>query len=211
MNTTSPHIPFENLADLAEASMDAADIEAKRRETATHLASCIECAGELKRLEGVMTLMRTDREPDAPRDVMSYALNLFAGRAKSKAPSALRRLVAALTYDSRTNLTPAFGVRSASSGSHQLVYSAEGHDFELRLSSVENDWVVSGQLFGEECGGGEVKLIKLADSQSEGETRVAGLNELCEFILPPVAPGHYQLVFQLGEVEVEVPEFELIA
>lgn len=199
---------------MAEARHEA-DIDNDRRETATHLASCAQCAAELHRLENVMTLMRTDRDPDAPRDILSYAVNLFAQRAQAKAPSTLRRLVAALTFDSRQNLTPAFGVRSGLPGlpeSQQLLYSAEGHDVELRLTAVEDDWVVAGQLFGEDCAGGEVKLVKLDQvvKSESGGAGVVPLNELCEFMLPPVAPGRYQLLVRLGEVEVEIPEFELI-
>ena len=209
MNKT-PHIPFEKLADLAEARLESADLEAKRRETATHLASCVECAGELKRLESVITLMRTDREPDAPRDVLSYAVNLFAQRAQSKSASPIRRLVATLIFDSRRNLTPAFGVRSGLSGSQQLIYSVEGQDLELRLTAEQDKWLVAGQLFGEDCAGGEVKLTSLA-AQSEQKSTVTNLNELCEFVLPLVPPGHYQLRVRIGDLQVEIPEFELIA
>lgn len=214
MNTT-PHIPFEKLADLAETSSVAEALETQSRETAAHLATCAECASELHRLENVMTLMRTDREPDAPRDVLSYAVNLFAQRAQTRAPSALRRLVAALTFDSALNMAPAFGVRSgpsSSPGSQQLLFSAEDHDVELRVSAAENDWVVAGQLFGEDCAGGEVKLVKLdeASRAASAEAGVVQLNDLCEFILPPVAPGHYQLLVRLVDVEIEIPEFELI-
>lgn len=199
MKITSQHIPFTAIADLAE-NRAAAD---ERSTLMRHISTCTECGDELRRLEQVMLMMRTDTEPDAPRDLIAYAVNIFAQRRESGAPSLLRRIVAALTFDSSTNLAPAFGMRSGQAASRQLVYSAEGNDVDLRLTLLNDQWLVSGQLLGQGCEAGEVRL--------EGETKsaVAPLNELCEFTLPPVSSGRYKLLLRLGNIEVEVPQLEL--
>jgi hypothetical protein len=199
MKTNSQHIPFSALADLAE-KRTATD---ERSELMTHISTCTKCRDELQRLEQLMMLMKTDTEPDAPRDLIAYAVNIFAQRGESGAPSILRRIVAALTFDSSANLVPAFGLRSGQVASRQLVFSAEGNDVDLRLTPLKDQWVVAGQLLGQDCGAGEVRL--------EGETRSAAapLNELCEFTLPPVPSGSYKLFLRLGNIEVEVPQLEL--
>jgi hypothetical protein len=197
MKNTSQHIPFNALADLAESHAESEE----QRELMNHVSGCAKCGDELQRLERVMQLMRTDTEPDAPRDLIAYAVNIFAGRQAS--PSLLRRIVAALTFDSAANLTPAFGMRSVQSAARQLVYSAEGSDVDLRLTPLKDQWVLVGQLLGENCEPGEVTL------EGEAGSAVASLNELCEFTLPPVPAGKYKLFLRLGSIEVEVPGIDL--
>ncbi|MDX6445406.1 MAG: hypothetical protein QOH71_2480 [Blastocatellia bacterium] len=199
MNTTSQHIPFTDLADLAE-NRTAPD---ERSQLVTHISTCTACGDELNRLERILLLMRTDKEPDAPRDLIAFAVNIFAQREVSGAPSLLRRIVAALTFDSSANLAPAFGVRSGQVASRQLIYSAAGKDVDLRLTPLEDQWVIAGQLLGEDCEAGEVRL------EGETGTAVVRLNELCEFTLPPMPSGNYTLFLRLGNIEVEVPQLEL--
>ena len=201
MKTTSQHILFEKLADLAEnrASAD------ERTASMVHLTSCSPCAAELQRLGHVFELMRTDNATDAPRDALAYAINIFNGREQSSEPSLLRRIVAALTFDSSTNMAPAFGVRSGQATSRQLLYSAEQKDIDLRISSQDDQWIVAGQLLGQDCVGGRVEI------EGESGLAVAALNELCEFTLPPLPPGRYTLRLLLQDAEVEIPQLELRA
>jgi hypothetical protein len=147
--------------------------------------------------------MRTDTAPDAPRDVRAFAVSLFSRGENAGEPSLLRRIVAALSFDSTSNPAPAFGVRSGYATSRQLLYSAEENDIDLRITPEKENWIVAGQVLGEGCVGGRVEL--------EGATeRVeAGLNELCEFTLPPVSAGSYTLRLRLGNAEVEIPRLEL--
>jgi hypothetical protein len=200
MKTTSQHIPFARLADLAE---DRASAE-ERTASMTHLAACSHCAAELQRVGQVLELMRTDTATDAPRDVLAYAINIFRGRELSE-PSLLRRIVAALSFDSSMNMTPAFGVRSGQATARQLLYSAEQSDIDLRISCQDDEWIVAGQLLGQDCVGGRVEI------EGESGLAVAALNELCEFTLPPLPPGSYTLRLLLRDAEVEIPQLELRA
>ncbi|MGH9880267.1 MAG: hypothetical protein ACRD6N_02435, partial [Pyrinomonadaceae bacterium] len=159
---------------------------------------------ELQRLQQVILLMRSDTSEDAPPDVVAYAKTIFRKRAVSGEPALLRRIVAALSFDSM-NVAPAYGVRSGHAASRQLVYSSESHDVDLRITPQNDQWVVAGQVLGEHCARGEVKL------EGETGTAVAALNELCEFTLPAVSAGSYKLLLRLADVEVEVPRLELRA
>ena len=77
-------------------------------------------------------MMRSDSTIDAPRDVLTAAINIFSQ--ERRVP--LRRIVALLTFDSR-NAGPAFGVRSLPAASRQMLYSAEEIDLELRITRAE--------------------------------------------------------------------------
>lgn len=193
------HIPFEKLADLAENRQSAEESEATR----THLADCSDCAAQMKRLDHLVNLMRTDLAEDAPRDLVSNALNLFRPRAVEEKPTILQRVMAVLSFDSR-QLSPAFGVRSGQSVARQLLFSVGEHDLDLRVAPDDGAWVVSGQVLGE-CESGQVEL------RSESVSERAPMNELCEFTLPRVPSGKYSLVINFQQTEIEVPEFELKA
>ena len=126
-----------------------------RGQMMAHISECHECSLEYRRLEHLITLMKTDRAEDAPRDVLSQVVNLFPKQAA--APSMARRLMAALSFDSFTT-RPAFGVRSGQAASRQLVYSVEGNDIELRVTAEEDQWIVSGQVLRENCVAARVEI-----------------------------------------------------
>lgn len=199
MKIDSQHIPFAKLADLAEKRA-AAD---ERTASMAHLSNCSVCAQQVERVEQVLGLMKTDTATDAPRDILAYAVNIFRN---SQEPSLLKRIVAALSFDSSSNLAPAFGVRSGQSTSRQLLYSAEENDIDLRIMPEQENWIVTGQVLGEDCVGGRIEL-----EGRSGELTAADLNDLCEFILPPVPAGSYRVRLRLGNVEVEIPQLELRA
>jgi len=196
----SPHIPYDKLVDIADGRMPLA----QRRESMSHVSACSRCATQLEKLHQVINVMRSDKAEDAPRDVVANAINMFRHRAISQEPSLLRRIAAALTFDSFT-ATPAFGVRSGQTGSRQLIYSTEGNDIDLRLTPQENMWVVAGQVLRSDCSGGTVSL--------EGGTysATAPLNDLCEFNLNAVQSGDYVLRVRLADIEIEIPELKLKA
>ena len=200
MNTNSQHIPFAALADLAEKRASAADLAAM-----SHVSACSDCTAELQRLGQVMELMRTDTATDAPRGLLAFARNIFRQHEVMREPSLLRRIVAALTFDSSMNLTPAFGVRSGQTTTRQLLYSAEETDIDLRISSEQDQWIVAGQLLGPVCAGGQVEIA------GEGQAATATLNDLCEFTLPPMPAGSYTLRLRLSDTQVEIPQLELRA
>jgi hypothetical protein len=203
MRLTRQHLPFARLADVAEGRLAGEDYAAAR----AHLDECAACSEQSAALARLTTLMRTDASEDAPRDVLSDAVGLFRARHAGREPSPglLRRVVAALTFDS-SNLTPAFGVRSGlASPARQLLFSAGDFDVDLRLAAGGEGWTVSGQVLGP-CAGGVVEV----EGAGGGVAR-APLNDLCEFTLPPVPEGVYTLRLRVDQVEVEIPELSLRA
>ena len=200
MKLTPQHLSFARLADLAEGRLHAEE----QTKAGEHLSACAHCSGQLARLEQTIGLMRSDTSEAAPRDVLARVESLFRERAAVREPSALRRLLAVLSFDS-AQLAPAYGVRSAQTGAaRQMLYSAGDADLDLRVSQEADGWVVSGQWLGENARG-RVELLGAERTES------AALNEQCEFALPPVPEGTYALRLRLKDAEVEVFGLELRA
>jgi len=202
MKRRSQHIPFRTLAEMAEGGLAGEGRAAAQH----HIADCSRCASQLERLTKTVDLMRTDRAEDAPPRVIARAVNLFRLRPPAEPqPSLVRRVLAALSFDS-LQLAPTYGVRSGGLAARQLLYNAGENDLDLRLTSKDESWVVSGQVLGGGCSGGGEALLQGSSGQA-----IATLNELCEFALPPVPSGSYTLRVRFNDVEVEVPRLELRA
>ena len=193
---SSKHISFETLVDIAE---DRATSE--RREAAmAHASSCSACSETLDRLTRLVLMMRSDTAADAPRDVLLSAINICSRDREPVVP----RIVAVLTFDSR-NASVAFGMRSLHTRSHQMLYSAQETDVDLRIAVQNEECIVAGQVIRRDCTGGRVRVAGTAGS---AET---DLNELCEFTLPAIPLGTYSLIVRLHDLEIEIPQLELKA
>jgi hypothetical protein len=140
----------------------------------------------------------------APRDVIHLTIAQFGTRARKPEKSLVRRVLAALSFDS-AEMTPVLGVRSgASSESRQLLYRAGDTDFDIRVASHDDCWLVSGQVLGaEDLSEGSIEL------EGEGAQVSSPLNDLSEFTLPPVPTGSYTLRLRLMNMDIEVPGFNL--
>ena len=196
MSIFSPHISFSELADFAD------DRSTPAAETLQHLAECSRCAEELQTIRQTTSLMKTDSVENAPAELVQYAKKIFRERAFSPKPSFLKLVVASLIFDSLTG-TPAFGLRSQTSGGRQLLYSTETTDIELRISAADDAWQIAGQLPGSLSASGEVSL------EGGDFSAAANLNELSEFSFNAVPEGTYKLAVHLPEVVIETPEFKL--
>lgn len=182
------------MADIAE---DRATAEAREAAMA-HISTCSSCDDILRRLERVILLMKSDSTKDAPRDVLTSAMNIFS----EEKLSPLRRIVALLTFDS-SNADPAYGMRSLRAASRQMLFSAEETDLDLRITVQNGECILVGQVLGNDCGGGLIEISGVAG------TAEATLNEVGEFTLPPVPLGNYSLIITMPDLQIEIPELEL--
>lgn len=200
----SSHIEFEQLVELSENRLTTE----RRASMLAHASDCGLCAKELARVHQVIGLMRADTMEDAPRDVVANAINVFRSQTTTTAakPTLVRRVLAALAFDS-AQTAPAYGLRSGAAGAtRQLLYSAGDTDLDVRITSSGDatSWIISGQVLGEVACDGNIRL------QGASETVQAEISELCEFTLPAVPPGSYTLRLYLTDMEIECPGLELI-
>lgn len=193
------HVVFSQLCDWAEGRLPVDD----QATVAAHLATCARCAAELTWLQNTMGLMRTDTSVDAPRPVIERALRLFRPQPQPSLVQRLRQLVATVRFDSAL-AGPAFGVRAGASSIRQVVVEAEPWTLDLHATTGTDGWVVTGQVLGPAVAG----RITLSNDVT---TVHAELNALAEFALPIVPAGTYQLVAQLDQDELILPEFVLAA
>ena len=198
MNHSTRHIIPEQLTDL----IDGREPLERRGQLMAHISECHQCSTEYGRLEQLISLLKTDAAENAPRDLLAHVINLFPKQAESRLPSAVRRLVAALSFDSLTS-APAFGVRSRQSAARHLVYGVEGKDIDLRVTAEEDRWIISGQLLRENCAAARVEIEGARGSAS------TALNDTCEFTLPPLPAGDYALRILMSDMEIEIPRLDL--
>jgi hypothetical protein len=145
----------------------------------------------------------------APEHVIQRAMAVWTPRPQQQASSGLlQRVLAVLTFDSGAASPLAAGARSPGGNTRQLLFMAEGHDVDLRISPAGETpsdlWLLSGQVLGPEAQG----AVTLTDAQGQlvGE---ATLSELGEFRLPGVAAGEYTVTVRLGEREIVLPSVPL--
>ena len=194
MNIFSPHVPFTELTEWAEGHSTATP------EWREHLLTCSECSRQLESIRKTVVLMRSDIDEDAPPELIARVKN-YPRRVLTR-QAALRRIIAALTFDSLTN-APAFGLRSQATAGRQLIYSSETADIDVHISAENDQWQIAGQVLGADCASGDVDLD--GDSFSVS----ARVNELCEFSFGSVPDGAYTISLRLPDILIETPRFEL--
>jgi anti-sigma factor RsiW len=209
MKTTSSHLTFEQICDLAlgDATPDgAASLNA-------HLRACPQCEVEFARTRQLVGAMKTDATEDAPAYAIAAILRAFdEHQAKSHRAAAVeeesrvstaQKILAKLSFDS-ARLAPSFGFRSAGApGARQLLFMTGDGSLDLRIAPRDQKWVVSGQLLGLLSAGGRAELRGAAATT---ETRLGAESE---FEFSPVPDGIYQLHLHAEGVEVEIPDLEI--
>jgi hypothetical protein len=191
-------IPYELLVDLAEGRV----AEPEATELRARVAADPLAANRLAALERLISAMREDTSVDAPPHVISRALRLMGRPAATPAPGPMRRLVATLMRDSWHALPLHTGLRSVQAWPRALLLNAGDRELDLQVAPRDHGWQLVGQVLGPE----EPGAVTLS---SPAERVSARLNELGEFVLPPVAPGRYTLTVTQGELEIVVPGLEI--
>jgi hypothetical protein len=150
-------------------------------------------------------LRRSRQLEDAPEHVIQRAIASWQPRRQATTAAGLvERLLAVLTFDSGATSPLAFGMRSAGVATRQMLFSAQGHDVDLRVSPAggtqADHWLLGGQVLGPEARG--VVVLTDVRGQAVAETR---LDELGEFRLPAIAAGQYTVTLRLGAREIVLP------
>ncbi len=147
---------------------------------------------------------------DAPESTILRAVGLWQERPAMAAAGGdlLRRIRAALTFDSMSGEAMALGIRSASAGARQLLFSAEGRDIDLRIAGQPpgslSKFSVSGQIFGPD-------VVGQAELRAPNYLATRAWNDLSEFRFDDVPPGACTLLLSSASWQIELPAFELAA
>ncbi len=189
-------ISFEQLVDLAENRLADDEAAALRARVAADPAA----QAELQTITELIDLMRSDDNVDAPDHVIKRALRLARRPTEPQAPTLLDRLTAVLRNDSWRQA--AAGLRSQQAWPRALLFSAGNFELDLQIVAHGELWQLRGQLLGPEA----AATVLL---QGENASSNAELNDLGEFVLPPVPAGRYRLLLVQDAREIVVPSLEL--
>lgn len=138
----------------------------------------------------------------APEALIQRVIDVFDASARRPVParpSALKRLVATLGFDSTLAAPQAAGVRSGTAAARQMVFTADGRDIDLRIapSADGRSWSLAGQVFGPETEG-------LACLSSGGQVVEVPWNEWSEFRFDTVDAGTCTLALRTAGWEIEL-------
>jgi hypothetical protein len=145
--------------------------------------------------------------PDAPPAWLHAAVALWQS-APATAPlaGALRQLVAVLRFDSWAAPAQALGMRGSADDSRHLLFSAEGHDVDLRIQrQAGGGWCLSGQVLGPD----ETGQILLQPADGQAGQRRASLDGMGEFHLDGVGPGRWRLSLETADTLVLLPDIQV--
>lgn len=145
--------------------------------------------------------------PDAPAAVLAAARALMPDAPsplRDAARAAVRRLAAALRFDSWAGSPLAFGMRALPADTRHLLFSAMGRDIDLRITPAAAQFALAGQILGPDESG----RVELSDA-SGAATRVASIDDLGEFRLDGIDRGTYLLTLRMGNDEIALPPIEV--
>jgi anti-sigma factor RsiW len=190
-------VSYEELLDLVEgrlAADQAAQLQAK-------IAQHAPTQRELRTIQHLLELMRTDSSVEPPTHVVQRALRLFRPQAAPSLMAQLRRFVATLQFDSG-QVPLAMGMRTGHTATRQMLFATDERTIDLRLHPERALWRLSGQVLGPD----EPGMVELRGSEFNA---TATLNDLCEFVLPAIPAGRYSLLVRQGDLEIEIAGLEI--
>jgi hypothetical protein len=192
------HPPFAKLLNKFEGSLT----EIESHEIAEHLAACAECNMQARKISEFVNYSESEKFESVPQNVTANLLNIFqpTGKANQKRESAVKRLFASLVFD---DWQTALNERYVYSDNRQMLFKAGDFEIDLRLSFSGDKCQVSGQIFPD-CFDG---IVEIATAEISEKT---GFNESCEFQLPPVANGVYELRLNIDDKLIAIQDFSLM-
>ena len=169
-------------------------------------APCPACKRKLAQLRTVFTAAATDKTVAPPPDVLKRAIAIHQKQAKARANPILR-VLATLQFDSRLQLSAMASRGTART--HQMLYSAQHVDIDLKITPEHGEHNLVGQILAEEkTAQGSIAFVTLQNEAGESlkgvETDLFG-----QFAFRQVPSGTYDLVFDLGSQEISINNLEL--
>jgi len=198
------HLKYDILLNYLQDQLSAEE----RSQVELHLAEpCWRCGRQLALLRTVLHSTAEDRSVAPPAAVFERAVDI--GRSQRELPrrSSWMRVVAALSFDSRLQLSAA-GTRGATRV-RQLLFSTEQMDIDLQVTPGRGDNDVLGQMLSTGQPE-EVAPVFVSLQSSTGELlRATETDSRGQFAFRQVPFGTYDLVFDLENQEVAVTGLEL--
>jgi hypothetical protein len=160
----------------------------------------------------LIELLRRSAQIKEPPDwLVSSVREMWINRPKQQSSSlqqvsVVERILGVLKFDSAFLTPSAMGIRSASSGLRQLLFSAGNCDVDLRViqktNSTGRSWQITGQVLGPHTKG------EILVQDGSGDRRSA-IDEFGEFNVESLTDGIYTVMVDLEKTSIVLPQFEL--
>lgn len=153
-----------------------------------------------KRLDKIVSLMRSDRSADVPADAIKYAKMLMRSRIPAAEPGIVERIVAVLKMNLEPG-KPAFGERSASAASaRQMLFDAGSYAVDIRITKTGRSYELRGQIIGGETTSAEIRLSK------GNKTLQTRTDEFGGFRFEKLSAGECDIAIVLDGKELVIPQ-----
>jgi hypothetical protein len=191
------HLTVENLMNYMESQPT--DVEKSTLEG--HLATCTECSELKQEFHALTTRLREDSSFEPPADLVQWGVSLFQPVMQPESKGILRKIVAALVFDTYDQPMLA-GVRRVGAPPRQLLFRAGDVDVDVKIESMEaNDRItLVGQVLSSTAKFFDNTPVKL---ESHGIVRYrTQTNVVGEFSFDEVPKDTYHLSVDLPEGQI---------
>jgi len=191
------HITVEDLVDY----MDGKPTDVEKQTIESHLEACGECTELKLEFQALVTRLREDSSFEPPAGQVQWAVDLFQPLMQSESKGSLRKIIAALVFDTYDEPMPA-GVRRVGTPPRQLLFRAGDVDVDVKIESTEaNDCItLAGQVLSSTAKFFDNAPVKL---ESHGIVRYrTRTNVVGEFSFDEVPKDTYHLSVDLPEGQI---------
>jgi hypothetical protein len=198
------HLTFMTLLDWLEGRLT--DVEAARVSEKL-AASDADTQNELAWLRALLSVGGDVTLQAPPERIRQELLRRFRARDRIGAPTSMSH-VASLSSDSQQRV----GVRGASSGPRQLVYSSSVADVVINLQSDADGRVdLLGQIFPNDSASSAMHGFVVQLLKNGRDAGIVDANDLGEFSFSGLKKDRYDLVVSHADVEIQLGAIDIRA
>ncbi len=197
------HLKYGTLLNYVENQLPPEE----RSQVDAHLAGpCWQCARRLALLRTVLHSMTIHRTVAPAEEILKRAVDI--GRSQRDLPERKPwlRVVAALRFDSRLQLSAA-ATRGAAR-TRQMLFTTEQVDIDLQIKPGRIDHDLLGQMLSASRSGEAVPAFVSLQNNTGTLLRATETDSLGQFAFRQIPPGSYDLVFDLVNQEVAITGLE---
>ena len=191
------HLSTETLLDHVDGKIS----EDARLVVETHLSQCSDCLQARQTLHSLVLQLQQDSSFEPPADLAQWGLNLFQPLLQPASGGKLKKIIAALVFDTYDQPMLA-GVRRVGAPSRQLLFRAGDVDVDVKIEAMEatDRITLVGQVLSSTEKFFDNTSVKL---ESQGIVRYLTLtNVVGEFSFDEVPKDTYHLSLDLPEGEI---------
>ena len=197
------HLKYDTLLNYLEGQLSAEE----RGKIDAHLATpCWQCGRRLALLRTVLQSVAGDRTVAPPEAILKRAVDVGRGRRETPRRKPWMRVIAALNFDSRLQLSSA-ATRGATRV-RQMLFTTEQVDIDLQIKPGRADNDLLGQMLSTRHSGEILPAFVSLQNSAGVSLRATETDPLGQFAFRQIPSGTYNLVFDLENQEVAITGLE---